>query len=425
MATPNYINVGPAPNDGLGDPLRTAFQYSNDWFAFLNSRVQTTPPITLTGTVGDQAGMYAYDSTYFYYCFANYDGISTIWAQVAQIGNVSVPFIVNGSTTVDIPSAGSNVTFTIGGVPNVVVVGTSAVSVNGSVTASSFNGSGTGLSGVVLNSQINSDIASYLPTYSGALYPAGIFTNGYYYANGVPFSGGGGGGGSYGDSNVATYLPTYTGDIGGTLTTAAQPNVTSVGTLTGLTINGALTANGIGAVTLDPISANVSLTPTFGGQVIINSSGTGSMNNMVIGATNPQSGKFTNVSATANVTAQYFIGDGSLLTNVGGGGGGNYTDANVAAYLPTYTGNISASNINVSNSVSVTGTTTSTQIAGQLTGTINGINPTYGVWDFGSITGTTFESPIAWIFAQTSAGNIDMGSITVPSSNDIDIGTIY
>jgi hypothetical protein len=40
------------------------------------------------------------------------------------------------------------------------------------------------------------------------------------------------------NANVAAYLPTYSGSLGGTLTTAAQTNITSVGTLTGLTSSG-------------------------------------------------------------------------------------------------------------------------------------------------------------------------------------------
>ena len=61
------INVGSAPDDGTGDPLRTAYIKCNTNFAEIYSRVQTTPPSTSTGTVGDVAGMYAYDATYFYY----------------------------------------------------------------------------------------------------------------------------------------------------------------------------------------------------------------------------------------------------------------------------------------------------------------------------------------------------------------------
>ena len=70
--TQQYIAVGPAPNDGLGDPIRTAFIKTNDNFSQLYSRAQTSPPPTLIGSIGDQAGMYAYDSSYFYYFFANY-----------------------------------------------------------------------------------------------------------------------------------------------------------------------------------------------------------------------------------------------------------------------------------------------------------------------------------------------------------------
>jgi hypothetical protein len=45
------------------------------------------------------------------------------------------------------------------------------------------------------------------------------------------------------------------------------------------------------------------------------------------------------VSATGNVTANFFIGDGSQLTNLPAG---DYSNANVAAFLPTYTGNVTA-----------------------------------------------------------------------------------
>ena len=77
------IQVGSAPNDGTGDPLRTAYIKCNTNFAEIYSRVQTTPPSTSTGTAGDVAGMYAYDAVYFYYCFQDYDGSSDIWNRIA------------------------------------------------------------------------------------------------------------------------------------------------------------------------------------------------------------------------------------------------------------------------------------------------------------------------------------------------------
>jgi hypothetical protein len=77
------INVGTAPNDGLGDPIRTAYQKCNSNFSELYSRVQDTPPSNPTGTIGDSAGMIAYDNTYFYVCVADFDDTTEIWRRVA------------------------------------------------------------------------------------------------------------------------------------------------------------------------------------------------------------------------------------------------------------------------------------------------------------------------------------------------------
>ena len=55
--------------------------------------------------------------------------------------------------------------------------------------------------------------------------------------------------GTYGNAQVATYLPSYSGSIGGSLTTAAQTAITSVGTLTALGVSGAITVNSGNGVT--------------------------------------------------------------------------------------------------------------------------------------------------------------------------------
>lgn len=81
------INTGNEPNDGLGDSLRNAYTKTNQNFSELYSRLQSDPPSTATGSVGDTAGMIAVgtDPTdvasfgKFYYCFQNYDGSSEIW----------------------------------------------------------------------------------------------------------------------------------------------------------------------------------------------------------------------------------------------------------------------------------------------------------------------------------------------------------
>jgi hypothetical protein len=58
------------------------------------------------------------------------------------------------------------------------------------------------------------------------------------------------------------------------------------------------------------------------------------------------------VTVAGNVQAQFFIGDGGLLSNVGGTG--SYSNSNVAAYLPTYTGNLSPGNVSATGNISAT-----------------------------------------------------------------------
>jgi hypothetical protein len=76
------INVGTAPNNGLGDPIRNAYIKCNDNFSELYSRVQQTVPTSPSGEVGDAAGMYAFDTTYFYVCVADYDATTEIWKRI-------------------------------------------------------------------------------------------------------------------------------------------------------------------------------------------------------------------------------------------------------------------------------------------------------------------------------------------------------
>lgn len=70
-------------NSGEGTALATAFDYCNNNFSELYSRVQVDPPTGPSGTIGDTAGMYAYDNIYFYVCIADYDATTEIWKRIA------------------------------------------------------------------------------------------------------------------------------------------------------------------------------------------------------------------------------------------------------------------------------------------------------------------------------------------------------
>jgi hypothetical protein len=84
---------------------------------------------------------------------------------------------------------------------------------------------------------------------------------------------------------------------------AAQPNITSVGTLTSLAVTGNITAGNIN-----------------GGNIVV---------------------------------ANFYYGDGRFLTNVVANS--SYSNSNVANYLPTFTGNVGAGNVNVTGTVYANG----------------------------------------------------------------------
>ena len=542
------INIGASPNDGQGNPIRTAFNKTNENFTELYARAQTSPPPTLVGSLGDEAGMYAYDSTYFYYCFADYDGSSVIWAQVTQVGNVTVTALNNGTSNVVVDPGGS-IRMGISGIANSVQFNTQGQLLTGSLSATAnvigtyFIGDGSQLTNLPIPGIYgNTQVAEFLPTYTGNLVSltgpvttTGNITGNYIIGDGSQLT-------NVNAANVTTSrisngfsqitIPVSSGDIfvdvgvvsnlavlttaglsvagnvaaglnllatgtvsaanvsatllTGTLTTAAQTNITQVGTLTELTATGNVTGgtiltggfisalgnisgnyifgngafltgisggsggngtaivNGLTSVTIPDNSGNVAITVGFSSNVAVftdsgvDISGVLTSNNiystgLVSAGGNIWGSNFRtpgSVSATGNITGAYIIGDGSLLTNVGAGS--TYGNANVAAYLPTYTGNLSAGNlsvtgqanvngnINVHNTARVNGT-----VQGQLYGLTNGVNTIYGTWDFGFIAANTYNNPIQWIFAQTAAGNVDMGNITAPASLNIDIGTIF
>ena len=335
----------------------------------------------------------------------------------------------------------------------------------GNVSANYFIGDGSLLTGLPA-SYSNANVAAYLPTYTGNLTAGNANISGNLIAGNLTTSGSGGnlsganyvisnyfsGNGSLLTSitgaNVSGYVPlSTTANVAGTVTTAAQPNITSTGTLLGLSVTGNLNITGninatgnlnysnvtdlvvgdpliylganntgnlydLGIVAsyndgtyyhtgiardatdgtwklFDTVVAEPTTTIDFangtyapfrtgsftstGNITAVNASlgnlatsnyfsGNGSLLTSITGANvsgyvslstaantaatvttasqpNITSvGNLTSLTVTGNVSANYFIGDGSQLTGISG----TYSNTNVAAYLPTYTGNISA-----------------------------------------------------------------------------------
>lgn len=209
---------------------------------------------------------------------------SVIQSNITQVGTLSTLTVTNTINTENI-FVSSNVSavrftgsLTTPNQPNITSVGTlTSLAVSGGVTASTFTGAVIGDGGNISNirgsnvvGQVSSaavansvSVSNVVGIGNVALLNLNNNSNTVLYGNGVfttlpeppP---------QYGDSNVVALLSSFgsntistTGNVavgnlsatqvsastlGGTLTTAAQPNITSTGILTGLTVNGNLTS---------------------------------------------------------------------------------------------------------------------------------------------------------------------------------------
>jgi len=363
-------------NSGDGTPLSTAFNYCNSNFSELYSRVQTTPPATLVGQVGDTAGMYAYDTNFFYYCFADYDGSTVIWGEIAQAGNISVTSIQRGNSNVVIADLGSNVTVGVGGVSNIAVFTTTgqqvlgAVSATGNVTGSFILGNGSQLTGL----------------------PA-----------------------TYANSNVAAYLLTNTGNI-------AAGNISATGNVTGgniVTAGIISTASNVAAAGTISATGNIVTTGLFVGNFQGNITG-----NFVVPGANTQVIFNTNGNADATAGMTFDTNGPNLFTvlgtisSQGNVVAGNITTGNVV----TATGNVTGGNIRTAGVVTATGNITGGNIltAGVISSTANVTGGNINTAGLITATGNIQGGNIRTAGAITATGNVSSGNVLV--TTDVQAG---
>jgi hypothetical protein len=164
----------------------------------------------------------------------------------------------------------NNASFTFGNVTangNVIANGnisTTNANLGNAATANFFIGNGSLLTGLPAG-YANSNVASYLPTYTGNITSGNASLGNAVTAN--FFIGSGNNLSNIQAANITGTVANAT--TAGTVTTAAQPNITSVGTLTSITasgdatIGGNLTVNGttttINATTLNVADLNITL----------------------------------------------------------------------------------------------------------------------------------------------------------------------
>jgi hypothetical protein len=435
-------------NSGDGTPLATAFNYCNSNFNELYARVQTNPPTTLVGTTGDVPGMYAYDPTYFYYCFAAYDGTSTIWGKLEQGGNISASQLVNGTSNVKIADINGNTTTSINGTPNVVVVATTGqyvtgiISSTGNVRGNYILGNGSQLTGLPAT-YTNSNVTTLLAALgSNVISSTANITGGNLLTTGQISSAG-----NVTASNVTTqgivsatgdivttgmFIGTFAGNITGNFVVPGSNTQVIFNTngnadaAAGMTYNkGSNTFVVLGIVSAqgNVIGGNI----TTGGQV----SATGNITGGNLTATNI-AGTLTTASQT-NITALGTLSALSVTGNVNGGNlrtagqvtaTGNITGGNVSATNIAAGGNVSATNF-TGTTISVTGNVNSGNVnsgsisaSGNITGayilgngaSLTGIVSTYGNSNVATLLSAFGSNTISTTGTVTS-GNITGGNI--------------
>jgi hypothetical protein len=238
-----------------------------------------------------------------------------------------------------------------------------------------YLGDGSKLTGIV-STYGNTQVAAYLPTYTGNLSPANLFTNNIRFANGQPYNFGS----TYSNANVAAYLITNTGNI-------AAGNIFS---------NNYLYANGVSILTgIGGTYSNVNVAAYIPTDPTI----TGIQANVGVLY-------LGNISTNANLGAFQTYANATFITT-----GGSYGNANVATYLPTYTGNLSAGNIFSNNYLYANGVSILTNIPG-----------TYG----NANVATYLPTYLPTYTGNLGAGNINVtGTINAQSFNAGLTGTYY
>jgi hypothetical protein len=164
-------------------------------------------------------------------------------------------------------------------------------------------------------------------------------------------------------ANVTGTVPLATS--AGTVTTAAQPNITSLGTLSSLSVSGNANVGNIGAT-------NLVGTLTTGTQTNITSLGTLSSLS-VSGNANVGNIGATNLVGTLSTASQPNITAVGTLTTLGVSGNANV--GNLGTGLITATGNITGANLVTGGLVTVTGNVTAGNLVS--TGTVGGTGATH------------------------------------------------
>jgi hypothetical protein len=335
----------------------------------------------------------------------------------AKTDNNTTAFDAGGNIIV---KAGANLT-----TPNIGNATGSSLNVTGTVTGGNISTTGqVSATGNVSGGNITTTgQVSATGNVSGNL----LLGNGYFIT-GIQYSNING---AYGNSNVASYLASnanITVSIGtGEITT--QGNITTTGNISagnylGSGANTTIAAgvyswnfNDTGNLVLP--SNTFSVNYANGAQVSLGGSYSNAdvANYLASNANVIITVGVSNITTQGNITGNYFIGNGALLTGLAA----TYSNANVANYLPTYTGNLGAGNLNLTGNIVDTGPL---QIVTGASGNI-GLAPGNSNVLVISTTGIDITGAITATGNITTTGNISAGNYLGSGANTAIAAGVY
>jgi hypothetical protein len=185
-------------------------------------------------------------------------------------------------------------------------------------------------------------------------------TNRFYYSDGntpggFPVGGGSSSGNSISSGNTSVAIPAENGNVAITVSGVANTVVFATGntTFAGNLLPTTANTYTLGTASQPWKSLYVSGNTIYIGNNALSADGPNLVwnSNQVATATANGTIDAAAISATGNITGDYFIGDGSQLTGLPAG----YSNANVAAYLPIYTGNLVALTGNITTTANIAG----------------------------------------------------------------------
>lgn len=415
-STGNFVYKKTSVDASLGSGIVSDGVYGNVQFGSLflsnttTSTSSTTGALQVAGGLGVAGNVNAGGTVTASVVNANL--VSTVAnisrATVANIaGNVWVDGVINsnGSPVVTVNSIASIIAGVNNNLNNTTVLSGSVISFIGGTPSTSVgsgtivvtNGGGIGVSGNVTAGGLYGPYYGLIQTanqtnITGLGTLAAINVSGTGTFNSVQAT-------SLGTvSLTATGSVNASGGFAGTMLTANQPNITGLGTLNNLTVSGTATVGRI--ITTNGIFwANGSgYTPG-----VVSSYG----NLDVITFLPTYSGNVTNLGVTGLLTTYGNIvtTNGIYWANGSAYSTGNvintYSNANVASYLPTYSGNIKAGNITVANGIFWSnGASYSSGVAGSYSNT-----------DVANYLASRTDATINSISANVSAANVSIASV--------------